>query len=121
MSNTSKSGMNLEDRKAHWQRGHELNEEQLEALGIFQEELAECIQEASKIRRSGPDFVRHNSTQPNLIHFQNEIMDMQILLEICTKLGIYVEPTPERVESYRLYKLERLRNWSKLGEVLDAL
>jgi hypothetical protein len=117
-----KNGMqSIEQREAHWQKGTDLTEQQLEALGILQEECAEVIQEASKIRRSGPNFCRKGSDIPNLIHFQNEVMDMRIMIHICQLLGVYEEPDAERVSDYMDYKIDRLRKWSKLGSVLDEL
>lgn len=111
----------IQDREAHWQRGTDLTEQQLEALGILQEECAEVIQEASKIRRSGPDFCRKGTDINNLVHFQTEVMDMRLLLEICMRLGVFVEPSIDQVAEYRKYKIERLRKWSKLGNILDEL
>ena len=111
----------IQDREAHWQRGTDLSEQQLEALGILQEECAEVIQEASKIRRSGPDFCRKGTHINNMTHFQQEIMDMRLLLEICTKLKVFEEPTDRHIAEYRAYKIEKLRHWSKLGSILDEL
>ncbi len=100
---------------------HTLSELDAEALGILQEEAAEVIQEASKIRRSGPDFCRKGTEVGNMEHFQMEIEDFRLLLEICTYLGIYREPSEEWKASYRERKLEKLGQWSKLGSVIYDL
>jgi NTP pyrophosphatase (non-canonical NTP hydrolase) len=100
---------------------HTLSELEAEALGILQEEAAEVIQEASKIRRSGPDFCRKGTDVGNMEHFQMEIEDFRLLLEICTYLGMYCEPSEEWKAEYRNLKLHKLRHWSKLGPVIDDL
>jgi NTP pyrophosphatase (non-canonical NTP hydrolase) len=114
-----KSG--TQQRQLDWHKPSQLSEQQLEALGILQEECAEVIQEASKIRRSGPDFCRKGSDVPNKLHFQDELMDLMIIMEICAKLGVLEMPSEARMSEYMTYKIERLRNWSKLGDILDEL
>lgn len=115
------SGMkNMLDRELTYST-HTLSELEAEALGILQEEAAEVIQEASKIRRSGPDFCRKGTDVGNMIHFQQEIEDFRILLEICTQLGMYKEPTCYWKKEYRERKLAKLSRWSKLGPVIHDL
>jgi len=100
---------------------HRLSELEAEALGILQEEAAEVIQEASKIRRSGPDFCRKNTEVGNMEHFQMEIEDFRLLLEICAHLGMYREPSEEWKAEYRRKKLIKLDQWSKLGPVISDI
>lgn len=100
---------------------HTLSELDAEALGILQEEAAEVIQEASKIRRSGSDFCRKGTDVGNMEHFQMEIEDFRILLDICTHLGIYREPSAKWKAEYREKKLSKLSEWSKLGPVIKEM
>ena len=100
---------------------HRLNDLETEALALLQEEAAEVIQEASKIRRSGSEFCRKDTDVCNMEHFQMEIEDFRLLLEICTHLGMYREPTKEWKAKYRRKKLAKLAEWSKLGPVIDEL
>jgi NTP pyrophosphatase (non-canonical NTP hydrolase) len=96
-------------------------DEQLELLGLFQEECAEVIQELSKMRRSGPNFIRHNSELTNEEHLKREIMDMLLMLDVCALLKIINVDDKTALDEYREYKIEKLRKWSKLGSVLDEL
>lgn len=110
----------LSDRMSAYST-HRLSDLEAEALGILQEEAAEVIQEASKIRRSGANFCRKGTDVGNMEHFQMEIEDFRLLLEICTHLGMYKEPTEEWKAAYREKKLAKLSQWSKLGPVIDDL
>lgn len=96
-------------------------EEQLEALGIWQEEAAEVIQELSKVRRTGPDFCRRNGSETNMEHLQNEVMDFMILMEICEEVGIYTPPSEAVKKSYREFKLNKLNNWSGLVFAIQGI
>lgn len=95
--------------------------EKREGLIILMEEASEVIQEASKQLRTGPDFCRKNSTIPNMVYFQQEVMDFMILLEVAEELGVYVPPSAEVEDEYSKYKLERLKQWSMLGYAVQRI
>lgn len=96
-------------------------EEKREGLVILMEEASEVIQEASKQLRTGPDFCRKNSDIPNMVYFQQEVMDFLLLLEIAEELGVYTPATVEVEEEYTRYKLEKLKNWSGLGYAVQRI
>ena len=95
--------------------------EKREGLGIFQEEAAEVIQEASKILRTGPDFCRRNSDTPNMRYLQQEIADLTILLELCIEMGVIEQMTQEEFAEYKVFKLNKLREWSGLGFAIQRV
>ncbi len=95
--------------------------EKREGLGILQEEAAEVIQEVSKILRTGPDFCRRNSDIPNIVYFQQEVMDFLILLELCAEMGVYTWPTHEQIVEYKAFKLNKLSQWSGLIHAIQRV
>ena len=95
--------------------------EKREALIILMEEASEVIQEASKQLRTGPDFCRKGSDIPNMVYFQQEVMDFMILLEIAEELGVYKSPSAEVEDEYSRYKMEKLKNWSGLIHVVQRI
>lgn len=75
-----------------------------ELLTVLQEECAEVIQEASKIKRFGhePD---------NLIRFEKEIGDLMCMIEICQEYDLI---SFTNVEEYGKLKREKLKKFSDI-------
>lgn len=84
-----------------------------EILDLLQEECAEVIQQRSKIRRFGPDFVAKGGTAPftSLGELQREIWDVLIFIDLLEKEG-YID------KDYSFYfqneKYDKLRKWTTL-------
>lgn len=109
------------DNRQFWLNPESLSMEQREALDLLQEEASEVIQEASKVKRAGLNFCRKGTDVPNYVHLQHEMMDFLILMEIAIETGIYIAPTSEQEAAYREFKLEKLKNWSRLGDVVQRI
>lgn len=75
-----------------------------ELLTVLQEECAEVIQEASKIKRFGhePD---------NLIRFEKEIGDLMCMIEICQEYDLI---SFTNIEEYGKLKREKLKKFSDI-------
>lgn len=81
-----------------------------EALGCLQEECAEVIKEASKVFRSGADYVRSGQPFSNRDLLHQEIADVIIWISICEAVGAielnsfdmlaYIEKKKERLKVY---------------------
>ena len=86
-------------------RLRQVNEHQEECLNILQEECAEVIQIASKIKRFGLIGKRLDHTT-NLANLEMELGDMLAMVELVRDCGLGL--TAEGIENARLNKLERL-------------
>ncbi len=84
----------------------QVNDHQEECLDILQEECAEVIQAASKIKRFG--VVGKNPTSPstNLENLEMELGDVVALVDMVVNAGLGV--TKEGIEKARIHKMERL-------------
>lgn len=78
-----------------------------EALDILQEEAAEVIKEASKVKRSGPDYKPFGGDTSNWEHLQHEVWDFMIL-------ALYLKLKLEVPDDYLETKLAKLDKWSDL-------
>lgn len=75
-----------------------------ELLTVLQEECAEVIQEASKIKRFGhlPD---------NLTRFEKEIGDLWCMIELCHEYDLI---SYTAIEEYSQLKREKLKKYSDI-------
>jgi len=91
-----------------------ITKKQREALDILQEECAEVIKAASKIKRWGPDSNnRGQNPLTNMEELIAEIGDTIAMIDLVKDLfGI----NDIDVESARTVKLEKLKHYSKLFE-----
>lgn len=80
------------------------NDSCTELLTILQEECAEVIVAAAKVKRFG-------QTLDNLQRLASEIGDLVCMIELCQEWDM-VSPTD--IENYRLAKVEKLKQWSNL-------
>jgi len=80
------------------------NDSCTELLTILQEECAEVIQEASKIKRFGQQ-------QDNLDRLAKEVGDLVCMIELLQQWEVV---SYSAVEDYRQEKLIKLRKWSNL-------
>ena len=87
----------------------QVNEHQEEVLNILQEECAEVIQAASKIKRFG--VVGKNPASPltNLENLELEIGDVLALVDMVTNANLGV--TKEGIEKARVDKMKRLSKY----------
>lgn len=96
----------------------QVNEHQEECLNILQEECAEVIQAASKIKRFGLVGKRLDS-DTNLNNLETELGDVLALVDLVKQSGLGI--TTEGIERARLSKMERLsrymHTWSEVSDV----
>jgi len=87
----------------------QVNDHQEECLNILQEECAEVIQAASKIKRFG--VVGKNPASPltNLENLEMELGDVLALVDMVTNAGLGV--TAEGIEKARINKMARLSRY----------
>lgn len=83
-----------------------VNAHQEECLNILQEECAEVIQAASKIKRFGILNRKFGSELNNLQNLEMEIGDVLAMIELCRQAGIGL--TDEGLERAKQDKFERL-------------
>lgn len=89
------------------------NREELEILSILQEECAEVIQAASKIKRFGLTGRYPDDKSPtNLQHLELELGDLMALVEILAQKNII---NLENIEHHAKNKREKLRVWSTIN------
>lgn len=96
---------------------HNLDVVQEELVGLLQEEAAEIIQELSKVRRTGTDFLRGGGAVPTRHYLQKEIIDFMLLLEMAYASGLFGEEDFD-TDEYVAQKLERLKVWTNLPHSL---
>lgn len=88
------------------------NDSTTELLTILQEECAEVIQEASKIKRFGHE-------PENLERFVKELGDLWCMIELCQEYDLV---SFEELVKYSDSKREKLKLWSNVvvGDYEDA-
>jgi NTP pyrophosphatase (non-canonical NTP hydrolase) len=96
----------------------QVNEHQEECLNILQEECAEVIQAASKIKRFGIIGKPLNTSLTNRESLELELGDVLALVDLVKGAGLGV--TTEGIEKARLDKMQRLakymHTWSETQE-----
>jgi NTP pyrophosphatase (non-canonical NTP hydrolase) len=86
----------------------QVNEHQEECLNILQEECAEVIQAASKIKRFGQIGKPVNTTLTNLESLEMELGDVLALVDLVKdSMGI----TTEGLERAKINKMQRLSKY----------
>ena len=90
----------------------QVNEHLLEILNILQEECAEVIQAASKIKRFGILNRKEGDELNNLQNLELELGDVLCLVDILLKSDIGL--SEQGITSAKLAKSERLKLWSNL-------
>ncbi len=88
---------------------NKVTEHQEECLNILQEECAEVIQAASKIKRFGINSYHPREQTSNLENLEMEIGDVLAMIEMCKEAGIGL--TEEGLARAKLAKLERVKKW----------
>lgn len=89
-----------------------MNDQDREALDILQEECAEVIQAASKIKRWGPDSNNRGANpQTNLDALAVELGDVLAMIDIVQERFII---GPEFLQACKERKREKLRTYSSL-------
>lgn len=92
-----------------------VNDVQEECLNILQEESAEVIQAASKVKRFGLDGRKEESEPNNLQNLEQEIGDVLALIDVLIKSDIGI--TESGLISAKLRKMEKLPLWSNLTNI----
>jgi len=77
-------------------------------LNLLQEECAELIQAASKVRRFGIDAINPVDNVPNRDNLIQEIQDVQVFIEAVLK--DYGVTEKEKTKAW-MHKMKRLRVW----------
>lgn len=88
---------------------NQINKHQEECLNILQEECAEVIQAASKIKRFGVVGKRVDDTKTNIQHIETEIGDVLALIEMCQECGLGI--SVENVQKAKMEKFQRLSRY----------
>lgn len=92
----------------------QVNEHQEECLNILQEECAEVIQAASKIKRFGVIGRPINTTLTNRESLEMELGDVLALVDLVKGSGLGV--TAEGIEAARQNKMQRLSRYMHTWE-----
>ncbi len=87
----------------------QVNDHQEECLNILQEECAEVIQAASKIKRFGVVGKPLNTTLTNRESLEMELGDVLALVDLLKGSGLGV--TAEGIEAARQNKMQRLAKY----------
>lgn len=87
------------------------NEREQEILNITSEECAEIIQAISKINRFGLDNVKPGKPKTNRQHLEEELGD---LIAMITLLEMHGMVSRSNIESAKLAKFEKLKQWSNI-------
>jgi NTP pyrophosphatase (non-canonical NTP hydrolase) len=100
----------------------QVNEHQEECLNILQEECAEVIQAASKIKRFGLIGKPLNTTLTNRESLEMELGDVLALIDLLVASGLGV--TEEGIEKARVNKMLRLskymHTWDEYSEAQNV-
>lgn len=100
----------------------QVNEHQEECLNILQEECAEVIQAASKIKRFGVVGRPLNTTLTNRESLELELGDVLALVDLLKGAGLGI--TTEGIERARLDKMKRLsrfmHTWAEGSEAKNV-
>lgn len=91
---------------------NKVNNHQEECLNILQEECAEVIQAASKIKRFGIQSYHPSLSTSNLENLEMEIGDVLCLIDIILESDIGL--SADRIEIAKNLKRERLAQWSNI-------
>lgn len=86
-----------------------VNEHQEECLNILQEECAEVIQAASKMKRFGIYGRKEGAELNNLENLEMELGDVLAMIDLCREAGIGI--TEEGLEAAKISKKQRLSQW----------
>jgi len=86
-----------------------VNEHQGECLDILQEECAEVIQLASKIKRFGALNTRAGYDRNNFLLLEEEMGDLLAMMDMC--VGADLGLSMERIQLAREQKLVKLSKW----------
>lgn len=98
-----------------------MTNEQLEVLGILQEEAAEVIQAASKIRRSGLWYRPFGGEDTNLDKLHEELADFIVVMSIAQAVGL-IDLDSFDMPSHMRAKISKLKDWSSIShEALDSI
>lgn len=89
-----------------------VNEHQEECLNILQEECAEVIQAASKIKRFGINNRKDGAELNNLQNLEMELGDVLCLIDFI--IGSEIGITVTGLENAKLLKRQRLKAWSTI-------
>ena len=84
----------------------------IEILDILQEECAEVIQAASKVKRFGWESTFEDGPT-NRTHLTTEVGDLMAMVQLLVVAG---DLNVEEIEKATLAKLKKLRVWSKIFE-----
>jgi NTP pyrophosphatase (non-canonical NTP hydrolase) len=87
----------------------QVNDHQEECLNILQEECAEVIQAASKIKRFGIHSRKAGAELNNLQNLEMELGDVLAMIDLCREAGIGI--TDDGLEAAKLAKKQRLSLW----------
>lgn len=87
----------------------QVTDHQEECLNILQEECAEVIQAASKIKRFGIYNKKMGAELNNLQNLEMEIGDVLAMIDLCREAGIPI--TDEGLERAKISKKKRLAQW----------
>ena len=86
-----------------------LTEHQEECLNILQEECAEVVQAASKIKRFGIENRKDGAELNNLQNLEMELGDVLAMIDMCKLAGIGI--SDESLERAKHAKFARLGKW----------
>ena len=87
----------------------QVNDHQEECLNILQEECAEVIQAASKIKRFGINNRKEGAELNNLQNLEMELGDVLALVDLCREAGIGI--TDEGLAKAKQAKMKRLSQY----------
>lgn len=88
---------------------NQVNQHQEECLNILQEECAEVIQAASKIKRFGIYNRKDGDDLNNLQNLEMELGDLLAMIDLCREAGLGI--TEEGLEKAKKAKKLRLQKW----------
>lgn len=89
----------------------EINQTDNEVMDILQEECAEVIQAVSKIRRFGMNNSKHDTSQTNREHLEEELGDMLAMIDILMTNDIV---SWSNLHIAKRAKIEKLKKWSNI-------
>ena len=86
-----------------------------EILDITQEEAAEVIQVISKMKRFGigATYLRQDQPSTNTDALNGEVGDLLLMIDLLLLHGIL---DPDKIETAKRNKIEKLKKWSKIYE-----
>lgn len=93
-----------------------LTTDQLEVLGLLQEEAADITQALSKIRRFGTEFKSTDNTVTSIQQVERKITNFLMVTELASRLGLFDTAIDE--DDYPDMKKEELKQWTNLPHSL---